>query len=139
MTDTELWQEEFSILKDYGLHEWNVNVIPWMKTRGKEYQKAALLKAKERGFLFDRSTMEFEQPWSMTATRGRNIIAVGWKDGILRCAFAAKEGARFYRYGDKEHRVPEAEKFKFVNSPFPDRLVATNLKGKYPVQREEKE
>lgn len=68
--------------------------------------------------------------WQMFATRGRNLIAVGWKEGVLRCAFAGKDGAKFYCYDG----VPEAEFVKLKNSPFPDRLFSTNCKGKYPLK-----
>jgi hypothetical protein len=68
--------------------------------------------------------------WSMHATRGTNLIAVGWRDGVLRCAFASKAGARFYEYPG----VPEAEFIKLRNSPYPDRLFTTNIKGKFTAQ-----
>jgi hypothetical protein len=68
--------------------------------------------------------------WQMFATRGANLIAVGWREVVLRCAFASKDGAKFYCYNG----VPEGEFIKLRNSPYPDRLFATNIKGKYPVQ-----
>lgn len=70
--------------------------------------------------------------FKMFATRGTNLIAVGWENGTLRCAFAGKDGARFYRYSG----VPEAEKEKLLKSPYPDRLFTTNIKGKFPVEAE---
>ena len=72
--------------------------------------------------------------WKMTATRGRNLIGVGWSDGILRCAFAGQAyGVRaFYRYKG----VPEAEYLKLTRSPFPDRLFTTNIRSKYAVEKE---
>lgn len=65
--------------------------------------------------------------FKMFATRGTNLIAVGWDGGVLRCAFASKTGARFYEYPG----VPEAEFIKLKTSPYPDRLFTTNIKGKF--------
>lgn len=69
------------------------------------------------------------EPWRMYATKGRNLIGVGWRDGVLRCAFAGKDGHRFYSYA----AVAEAEFNKLRRSPFPDKLFYTNIKGKYKV------
>lgn len=71
--------------------------------------------------------------WNMHATKGHNLIGVGWEDGVLRCAFAGKDGKRFYRYGN----VPEAEFVKLRNSPFPDRIFTTNIKAKYTCTAEQ--
>lgn len=62
--------------------------------------------------------LERPPEFQMTAVKGTNLIAVGWRDGVLRVAFAAKTGARFYRYPG----VPESTKSKLANSPFPDGL-----------------
>ena len=75
--------------------------------------------------------------FKMFATRGINLIAVGWdrtegSKGILRCCFASKGGPRYGRHKD----VPEAEFGKLKRSPYPDRLYATNIKGKYDYERE---
>lgn len=69
--------------------------------------------------------------WKMEATRGKNLIAVAWRDGVLRCAFASKDGARFYLYPG----VPEAEKLKLLRSPYPDGLWS-KLKKKYSLKGE---
>lgn len=71
--------------------------------------------------------LEPKPEFKMFATRGTNLIAVGWETGTLRCAFAGKNGAKFYLFPG----VPEAEFQKLKNSPFPDRLFSTNIKGKY--------
>lgn len=75
--------------------------------------------------------------FKMFATRGTNLIAVGWdrtegSTGVLRCCFASKDGPR---YG-KHFGVPEAEFGKLKRSPYPDRLYTTNIKGKYPYEKE---
>lgn len=70
--------------------------------------------------------------WTMQITKGTNVIAVGWRDGTLRVCFAGKNGATFGRYTG----VPEAEKEKLLRSPFPDKLFFTNIKGKFPYERE---
>jgi hypothetical protein len=75
-------------------------------------------------------TPEPKPEWKMMATRGHNLIAVGYSDGNMRCAFAGKEGAKFYVYDG----VPEAEYQKILKNPFPDRLFTTNIKGKYQVK-----
>lgn len=85
-------------------------------------------------FTPDKPTAAPEPPkpeWMMHATRGTNLIAVGWANGTLRCAFASGQGARFYLYSN----VPEAEFVKLRNSPYPDRLFTTNIKGKFPVEK----
>jgi hypothetical protein len=69
----------------------------------------------------------------MHATKGHNLVGVGWGNGVLRCAFAGKEGKRFYRYSN----VPEAEFVKLRNSPFPDRLFTSNIKGKFTCTAEQ--
>lgn len=68
--------------------------------------------------------------FKMFATRGTNLIAVGYEGGVLRCAFASKEGAKFYRFPG----APEDAKQKLLNSPYPDKLwyqlkTKHNLKG----------
>jgi len=133
-SEMEIWESEFASIDS--LQAWNNNVIGWMHLRGDEYKRYAHAEAKKRGYEFDKPAMQYREPWKMHATKGHNIIAVGWRNGVLRAAFASKEGARFYLYGDKEHPVPEAEMQKFINSPFPDRLVTTNLRGRYPTVRE---
>lgn len=69
--------------------------------------------------------------WEMWKTKGKNLIAAGWDDGVLRVTF---KGNRSYRY----RGVPLIEWEKLVRSPFPDRLFTTNIKGKYPVQAEDR-
>lgn len=75
---------------------------------------------------------EPEPEFKMHATRGTNLIAVGWENGTLRCAFASKTGARFYKY----FGVPEAEFEKLRKSPYPDRLFASNIKNKFKSERD---
>lgn len=129
---TTLWESEFSEIGDLPL--WNANVIPWMKERGDEYKRVAHSEAKRRGYVFDKSKMEYECPpkFKMFATRGVNLIAVGWEEGVLRCAFAGKDGAKFWQYAG----VPEAECEKLKRSPFPDKLFSTNVRNKFKGQSE---
>ena len=134
MTDAEVWTAEFAALETIG--QWNLNVIGWMKERGDEYKRFAHSEAKRRGYEFNREHMEYRCHFKMYATRGRNLIAVGWQDGILRCVFASKEDKRIYRYGSAEHPVPKEEYEKLLNVPFPDKLFVTNIKGKFPTERE---
>lgn len=67
-----------------------------------------------------------EPEFLMTATKGTNLISVGWRDGYLRVAFAGKNGAKFYRYPG----VPESTKQKLINSPFPDGLFTKLVRNK---------
>jgi hypothetical protein len=67
----------------------------------------------------------------MWATRGTNLIAVGYQDGVLRCAFAAKRGATFYRFPG----APEFIKDDLIKNPYPDKRWAY-LKKKYDLKGE---
>lgn len=131
----DIWTEEFAAIPD-DISVWNQNVIPWMKERGKDYQKVAMLEAVRRGYQFDYAQMEFRKPWKMFACKGRNLLAVGYQNGVLRCAFHSKTGARFYRYTG-----PSEEDFEKIKSnPFPDRLFTLLVKNKsYPCISEEAE
>lgn len=71
--------------------------------------------------------------FAMLATKGTNVIGVGWKDGVLRVAFAGKTGPRFGRYKG----VPRTEAEKLVRSPFPDKLFTQIIKGKYEYESEQ--
>jgi hypothetical protein len=77
---------------------------------------------------------DIERPkFKMYATRGHNLLGVGWDNGVLRCAFAGKDGALFGRFTG----VPEAEFLKLKRSPFPDRLFSTNIRNKgYRYEKE---
>ena len=70
--------------------------------------------------------------FGMVATKGTNVIGVGYKDGVLRVCFAGKDGPKFWRYRD----VPAAEFVKFGRSPFPDRLFSTNIRNKFKGEAE---
>ena len=65
---------------------------------------------------------------TMHKTKGWNLLAVGWRDGVLTCEFP---GGRQYRYAG----VPEEECAKLIRSPFPDKLFTSNIKGKYTAER----
>lgn len=66
------------------------------------------------------------EEFPMSACRGTNLIGAGWKDGVLRVAFASKAGPKFYRYPG----VPEETKKKLVNSPYPDALFTKIVRNK---------
>ena len=57
----------------------------------------------------------------------RQLIAVGWYDGVLVCQFKT---AKWSYVG-----VPEAEVIKLRNSPFAYRLFTLNIKGKFPATK----
>lgn len=78
-------------------------------------------------------TLEPAKPrWEMTALKGSNLIGVGYKGGILRCAFASKTGPHFGLFFD----VPEGEYRKLLRVPYPDKLFTQIIKGKYRYERE---
>ena len=135
-----VWGEEFSVLEDSAstdtafLDVWNRNVIPWMEQRGIEYKRVAHAYATKRGFVFDKEKHAYVIPCKMEATRGKNLIGVGWRDGVLRCAFASKSGPRFYRSASIP--VPVEVFQKLLKVPFPDKLYGQIVKGKYPMERE---
>lgn len=135
-----IWQEEFASLEDATsdkvrfLYLFNRNVIPWMEQRGIEYKRVAHVYATKRGFVFDKEKHAYVIPWKMEATRGKNLIGVGWRDGVLRCAFASKSGPRFYRSASIP--VPVEVFQKLLKVPFPDKLYGQIVKGKYPMERE---
>jgi KTSC domain len=125
MTDLETLREELACGVDT-VDLWNRNILPKMRDRSEEYKRLAHAEAKRRGYEYDKDLEIYLSPWKMYALKGHNVIAAGWRDGVLRVAFAGKGGARFYQY----HGVPEAEFVKLRNSPYPDRLFTTNIKNK---------
>lgn len=64
------------------------------------------------------ATQTQKKEWKMWATKGTNLVGVGWEMGTLRCAFAGKDGPRFYIYFD----VDANDANKLVKSPYPDKL-----------------
>jgi len=108
------------------VQRWNVNVPRLVQENGAEFKKYAQAEAKKRGYEFDRELMAYRIPWKMYALRGRNVIAAGWQEGVLRVAFAGKEGAKFWRYKG----VPEAEFDKLRKVPYPDKIFHSNIKSK---------
>lgn len=121
---TELWAAILDAIPNVGA--WNVNVPRLVRENGDEFKKFAQSEAKRRGYEFDRGMMAYRVPWRMFALRGRNIIAAGWQEGVLRVAFAGKDGAKFWRY----RGVPEAEFEKLKKVPYPDRIFHSNIKSK---------
>lgn len=61
--------------------------------------------------------------FKMFATRGHNLIAVGWDDRGLTAQFSS--GAKWLYYG-----VPEETKIKLLKVPFPDKLFVQLVKSK---------
>jgi hypothetical protein len=82
------------------------------------------------------SEPEVPVEWKMYAAKGKNLIGVGWQDGVLRCMFApSKEGGKptFYLYDE----VTAEDANKLVKSPYPDKLlVQLREKHKYKGQAE---
>jgi len=88
--------------------------------------------AAKLGFEFDKAKGCYVEPIPFVPTRGVNLIAVGWRDGVLRVKFAGK---------DKDHcgrhlNVPEAEFDMLRNNGWPDRLYSKRIKSRYPYERE---
>ncbi len=108
---------------------WNRNLPEFKRLTeqyGPECRAFIAAEAKRRGYEYDRDLKAYRVPWKMFALRGRNVIAAGWQDGMLRVAFAGKDGAKFWRYKG----VPEAEFEKLKRVPYPDKLFTTNIKNK---------
>ncbi len=57
----------------------------------------------------------------------RQLLSVGWREGVLVCQFAKGKGS----YSG----VPEAEFMKLRRVPFAYRILTTNIKGKYPYTK----
>ena len=126
-SNTDVWAAVLSAIPD--VQTWNRNLGEFKRLTevyGPECRAFILAEAKRRGYEFDSSMKAFRVPWRMFALRGRNIIAAGWQDGVLRAAFAGEGGAKFWRYKG----VPEAELEKLKRSPYPDKLFHTNIKTK---------
>lgn len=134
--DTFLWQTEFDNLLSVEL--WNLNVLPLMRERGDDFKKFAHAEAKARGYKYNAEKAEYiEGPIPVTGTKGRNLTAVGWRNGILRCVFEReRNNISIYAYGDKENPVPKEEYLKLLKSPFPDKLFTQIVKSKYPCTKE---
>lgn len=58
------------------------------------------------------------------AVRGKNLRRIGYEAGTLRACFAQS----IYDYNG----VPAEVRDKLIRSPFPDKLFAQIVKGKYP-------
>ena len=124
-SNTEMvWSSILAAIPD--VQAWNVNMPRLVQENGPEFKAVAQAEAKRRGYEFDRALMAYRIHWKMFALKGRNVIACGWQDGILRVAFAGKEGATFWRY----RGVPEAEFEKLKKVPFPDKIFHSAIKSK---------
>jgi hypothetical protein len=130
--DTFLWQTEFAALET--VEQWNSNIPSLVRERGSEYKAFAQAEAKARGYVFDKEKVQYvEGPIPVTGTKGRNLTAVGWRDGTLRCVFEReRNNISIYTYAG----VPKEEYEKLLRSPYPDRLHSTNIKGKYACTKE---
>ena len=125
MEDFELLREELASGIDT-LELWNRNILPKMRERSAEYKRIAHAEAKRRGWEYDKELNLYREPWKMYALKGRNCIAAGWQLGILRIAFAGKDGPRFYMYPG----IPMEVCLKLQRSPFPDKLFTQLVKSK---------
>lgn len=122
-----VWASVLSAIPDVDI--WNAN-IPELKRLtekyGPECRAYIVAEANRRGYEYDRNLKAYRLPWKMFAIKGRNVIAAGWQNGVLRLAFAGKGGAKFWRYKG----VPEAEFEKLKRVPYPDRIFTINIKNK---------
>ncbi len=57
----------------------------------------------------------------------RNLVSVGWEDGILQAEFQEK---RRYLYKG----VPQGTFDKLLRSPYPDNLFSKIVRGKYECE-----
>jgi hypothetical protein len=111
---------------------WNREMPELVRQHGAEFKAFAQAEAAKRGYLWSKESKQYILPWNMTACKGSNVIGAGWRQGKLAVVFAAKEGHRRYESVDE---VPKEVCEKLVNNPFPDRLYASIVKGKYRMER----
>src|SRR5277367_4023368 len=84
--DTFLWQTEFGAVET--LAQWNQCILKLMHERESDYKKFAHKEAKARGYVYNVEKAEYvEGAIPVTGTKGRNLTAVGWRNGTLRCVF----------------------------------------------------
>lgn len=129
-----VWASILSAIPD--IDTWNRNLPEFKRLTekyGPECRAYIVAEANRRDYVYNPELKEYRVPWKMFAIKGRNVIAAGWKNGVLRVAFAGKGGAKFWLYKG----VPEAEFEKLRRVPYPDKLFTTNIKNKgYEVTKE---
>jgi KTSC domain len=125
---TEVWRAEIAACDT--LEKFNAAIVPLMLERGREFTLLAAAEAKNRHYVANKQTRQYERGFDLLRVRGsrKNLEAAGWCDGVLRVRF--REG-RLYDYAG----VPEEEFKKLLRVPFPDRLFSTNIKAKFHCER----
>jgi hypothetical protein len=121
-TDEERWAA--SIAECDTLADFNKYIVPRMRSQGDLFKTMAATEAKKRGYRADKIAGVYIDPVKMVLTKGRNVIKVGWSNDTLYTEFA--DGRTYSTLG-----VPKEEFYKLCRSPFPDKLYATNIRGKY--------
>lgn len=122
-----VWSSILSAIPD--VETWNRNLGEFKRLTeqyGPECRAFIKAEAERRGYMYDRELRAYRIPWKMYALRGRNVIAAGWQEGVLRVAFAKDGAATFWRYKG----VPEAEFDKLRRVPFPDKIFHSNIRAK---------
>ena len=126
-TVAKAWQEA---LGPASIAEMNRLIKPAVEARERgdaEPAKLLAAEAKRRGYVFQDGAYKDVPP--MVITKGRNLLRVGWRDGVLYATFTS--GPKVYEYPG----VPHEEYFKLTRSPFPDKLFFTNIKGKFEAAK----
>ena len=85
---TAQWKEEFAA--NLSLESWNRNILPLMHSLGDEYKRAAHAVARGRNWTYSGIVEEYVQAWTMKPCQGKNLLSVGYQDGILRIGFHGK-------------------------------------------------
>ena len=127
MSAFDAWHEALS---ECDCAELNRLIKPAVEARERgdaEPAKLLAAEAKRRGYVFQDGAYKDVPP--MVITKGRNLLRVGWRDGVLYATFTS--GPKIYEYPG----VPHAEYFKLTRSPFPDKLFFTNIKGKFEAAK----
>lgn len=131
---TQVWQAILDAIPD--VDRFNAN-LPELKRLSEEYgsEFKAFIKAEveRRGYMWSGDSKVYVHPWEIKACRGKNVLGVGWRSGQLAVIFQSKDGPR--RYESVGHDVPIEVANKLVNNPFPDRLYALIVKGKFEMQK----
>ena len=130
----QVWSAVLAAIPD--VDTWNRN-LPELKRLAEEYGpdcKAFIhAEVERRGYLWSSVSKCYIHPWIMHACQGKNLIGVGYKGGQLAVIFASKEGPK--RYESVSHEVPEEVAAKLARSPFPDKLYAQIVKGRFEMQK----
>jgi hypothetical protein len=123
MIDDVTWRAEIAACDT--LAKFNAAIVPLMLERGREFTLLAAAEAKNRHYVANKQTRQYERGFDLLRVRGsrKNLEAAGWCDGVLRVRFRGRDTMYDY-FG-----VPEEEFQKILRVPFPDRQFTSRIKN----------